>query len=90
MIENSHFSNDIYLLYPNIGLILGASYYHLYSIDGDLIVSPEFIKVGLTSAQAHVADGGTVLAWQGFKNFEFYCRQRGKPETPCTDQPILQ
>ena len=65
--------------------------YHKYDIDGNLIVTPTFVRFGLDAAKAFIKeDRATVLPWQGFKNFDFYCRQRVEVGAPCTDEPRLQ
>jgi hypothetical protein len=84
--DGSPFVDHLFLLYPDIGLILAAGH---DTIDGNLIVSPIFVKTGLTSAQAELShfDGsaGHVLAWQGFNSFAFYCRNPDYPDKLCTN-----
>ena len=44
------------LIYPNYGLVVSSEMYHKYDIDGNLIVTPTFVRFGLDAAKAFIKE----------------------------------
>lgn len=89
--EKSSFTYVLRLLFPNYGLILVTEMYHKYDITVDLIGTPIFVKPDLPAAKDFIREErATILPYQGFNSFDFYCRQRVVIGAPCTNEPRLQ